>query len=152
MTKVAMVSGASRGIERAIAAERERQGFALGLGIRQATLVPPDTFAPAGLASFVYEAGEPGNETAWVEATLARLFALSIEGAAIATGTVKWLNGLVHSGGWRTGRNRLATWQRRLSLPFVRTDLRSPSEGLRDREPLCPYRNRLGHGLQVVCR
>lgn len=72
MTKVAMISGASRGIGRAIAAELGRQGFALSLGIRQVTLVPPETFAPAGFASFAYEAAEPGNETAWVEATLAR--------------------------------------------------------------------------------
>ena len=76
--KVAMISGASRGIGRAIAAELGRQGFALSLGIRDTALVPPEAFAPAGLASFAYEAGEPGNETAWVEATLARFGRIDI--------------------------------------------------------------------------
>ncbi|BCB21170.1 agropine synthesis reductase [Bosea sp. ANAM02] len=72
MAKVAMVSGASRGIGRAIAAELGRQGFALSLGIRDAKASPGEGFAPAGLASFAYEAGEPGNEAAWVAETMAR--------------------------------------------------------------------------------
>ena len=70
--KVAMISGASRGIGRAIAAELGRHGYALSLGIRNAALIPQAGFAPAGLIGFPYEAGEPGNETQWVERTLSR--------------------------------------------------------------------------------
>jgi NAD(P)-dependent dehydrogenase (short-subunit alcohol dehydrogenase family) len=70
--KVAMISGASRGIGRAIAEELGRQGFALSLGIRQPSMAPPERATPAGLVSFPYEAASPGNEAAWVEQTLAR--------------------------------------------------------------------------------
>ena len=67
-----MVSGASRGIGRAIAAELGRQGIALSLAIRDASTVPEDGFALAGSMHFAYQATEVGSERAWVEATLAR--------------------------------------------------------------------------------
>lgn len=76
--KVAMVSGASRGIGRAIAAELGRLGFALSLGIRDPAQIPENGFAPAGLTHFAYEAGEPGNEAEWVTATLARFGRLDV--------------------------------------------------------------------------
>lgn len=73
MTKVAMISGASRGIGRAIAEQLGRQGIALSLGIRDTASMPhAEAFAPAGLIAFPYQATEPGSEKAWVEATLAR--------------------------------------------------------------------------------
>ena len=72
MAKVAMVSGASRGIGRAIAAELGRQGYALSLGIREPSRIPDQGFAPAGLMSFAYEAAAPGNERDWVAETITR--------------------------------------------------------------------------------
>ena len=71
MTRVAMISGASRGIGRAIAAQLGRQGIALSLAIRDPSAVPgADEFAPAGLMSFAYQAADVGSEKSWVQATL----------------------------------------------------------------------------------
>lgn len=72
MAKVAMISGASRGIGRAIAAELGRQGYALSLGIRDQRAMPGDDFAPSGLACFPYEAAGLGDEQAWTAETIAR--------------------------------------------------------------------------------
>ena len=73
-----MISGASRGIGRAIAEELGRQGFALSLAIRDCASVPGDEFAPAGMMSFAYEATGQGSEQAWVEATMARFGSIDI--------------------------------------------------------------------------
>ena len=72
--RVAMVSGANRGIGRAIARELARRGFRLSLGVRK-----PET-PVAGLAGVApdavfltrYEAREPDAGNAWVAATMAR--------------------------------------------------------------------------------
>ncbi len=78
MTKVAMISGASRGIGRAIAEELGRQGIALSLAIRDSALAPGEGFAPAGMMSFAYQATDPGSERAWVEATMAHFGRIDI--------------------------------------------------------------------------
>lgn len=78
MTKVAMISGASRGIGRAIAKELGRQGIALSLAIRDPSLAPGEGFAPAGMMSFAYQATDPGSERAWVEATMAHFGRIDI--------------------------------------------------------------------------
>ncbi len=78
MTKVAMISGASRGIGRAIAEELGRQGIALSLAIRDSALAHGEGFAPAGMMSFAYQATDPGSERAWVEATMAQFGRIDI--------------------------------------------------------------------------
>lgn len=65
--RVAMVSGASRGIGRAVAERLRAVGYRVSAGMR----------CPAGAASdaFValpYEAGDPASAAAWVAATVAR--------------------------------------------------------------------------------
>lgn len=71
-----MISGASRGIGRAIAEELGRQGIAVSLAIRDPAMLPTEGFAPAGMMTFAYEAtgrgSEQSSEQAWVEATMAR--------------------------------------------------------------------------------
>lgn len=78
MTKVAMISGASRGIGRAIAEELGRQGIVLSLAIRDPALAPGEGVAPAGMMSFAYQATDPGSERAWVEATMAHFGRIDI--------------------------------------------------------------------------
>lgn len=78
MTKIAMISGASRGIGRAIAEELGRQGIALSLAIRDSALAPGEGFAPAEMMSFAYQATDPGSERAWVEATMAHFGRIDI--------------------------------------------------------------------------
>jgi NAD(P)-dependent dehydrogenase (short-subunit alcohol dehydrogenase family) len=63
--RVAMISGASRGIGAAIAAQLAEAGWALSLGMR--------TPRPVGDALVhAYDAGAAEAETAWVDATVAR--------------------------------------------------------------------------------
>jgi NAD(P)-dependent dehydrogenase (short-subunit alcohol dehydrogenase family) len=68
MNKVAMVSGASRGIGREIALELGRRGYRLSLGMREPHAYEgvPDAFVHA------YEARDPDAAREWVDATLGR--------------------------------------------------------------------------------
>jgi NAD(P)-dependent dehydrogenase (short-subunit alcohol dehydrogenase family) len=68
MNKVAMVSGASRGIGREIALELARRGYKLSLGMRDPAAYDgsPDALLHP------YEARDPDAGRAWVEATLTR--------------------------------------------------------------------------------
>lgn len=74
MDKVAMVSGANRGIGREIALELARRGYRLSLGMRE-----PHPFdgAPDAL-SHGYEARDPKSARAWVDATLERFGRLDV--------------------------------------------------------------------------
>lgn len=78
--RVAMVSGASRGIGLAIARELARRGCALSLGLRRPGAVPADlgALAPARLLTHRYEAGEPATGDDWVAATVARFGRIDI--------------------------------------------------------------------------
>lgn len=69
MTRTVMISGASRGIGAAIAAEMRAAGWNVSLGLRR-----PETAGqgdPACLACR-YDAEDPASEAAWVAATRAR--------------------------------------------------------------------------------
>jgi NAD(P)-dependent dehydrogenase (short-subunit alcohol dehydrogenase family) len=66
-----MVSGATRGIGKAIAAELARNGFALSLGARRPSALPAELMTPDTLA-VPYDATDRGGEQRWVDATLAR--------------------------------------------------------------------------------
>ena len=68
LDKVAMVSGASRGIGREIALELARRGYRLSLGLRNMHAYDgvPDAFLHP------YEARDPYAARAWVDATIAR--------------------------------------------------------------------------------
>jgi NAD(P)-dependent dehydrogenase (short-subunit alcohol dehydrogenase family) len=67
LKRVAMISGANRGIGQAIARELDRAGFALSLGIRR-----PDPAASDAALVFPYEARDRAAAAAWVDATIAR--------------------------------------------------------------------------------
>jgi NAD(P)-dependent dehydrogenase (short-subunit alcohol dehydrogenase family) len=69
--RVAVVSGAGRGIGLAIARALAGEGWALSLGLRDPSRVP-EIAAPAGLMAHAYEATAPGAADAWIGATLAR--------------------------------------------------------------------------------
>ncbi len=71
--RVAMISGASRGIGAEIAHALRAAGYALSLGVRRPEAAHA-IFGDAGddLLVVPYEAAEPGAATAWVEATLTR--------------------------------------------------------------------------------
>ena len=75
MQKVAMISGASRGIGREIADELDRRGYLLSLGVRN----------PAGLNDsyadslvFGYEARDPEAGRRWVDATIERFGGINV--------------------------------------------------------------------------
>lgn len=69
--RVAMISGASRGIGAAIAAHLAELGWQLSLSARQPDRLPP---RPGGQAVFAcrHDAEDPASEAAWVEATVRR--------------------------------------------------------------------------------
>ena len=75
MAKIAMISGATRGIGLAIARELRASGYALSLGVRRpdavATLFAHDDALPA-VMSYAYEAADCEAPAAWVAATLQR--------------------------------------------------------------------------------
>lgn len=68
--RLAMVSGANRGIGRAIAEALAGCGWHLSLGVRD----PGGTAPPAGTEALVhrYDARDPRGASAWVEATMGR--------------------------------------------------------------------------------
>lgn len=66
--RVAMISGANRGIGAAIAARLAVSGWRLSLGVRR----PDETTAPEGALVHRADAAEPGSEVPWVAATAAR--------------------------------------------------------------------------------
>ena len=74
--RVAMVSGANRGIGLAVARELGRAGFALSLGVRRPQAIPPD-LAPDAFAH-PYDATDGKSARAWVEATVARFGRLDV--------------------------------------------------------------------------
>ncbi len=68
--RVVMVSGANRGIGRAIAEACQARGYKLSLGVRK-----PETLSAFGADDVLiheYDAERPETATAWTEATLAR--------------------------------------------------------------------------------
>ena len=78
--RVAMVSGANRGIGLAIARELARRGCRLSLGVRRTDGLPAALRAldPADVMAHRYEAREPGAGDDWVAATIARFGRIDI--------------------------------------------------------------------------
>jgi len=78
--RVAMVSGASRGIGLAIARELARRGCSLSLGVRNPDALPTALRALGAERVFAhrYEALEPAAGDAWVAATVARFGRIDI--------------------------------------------------------------------------
>ena len=68
MSRVALVSGANRGIGRAVAEALATAGWRLSLGVRDTAGLS----APGGAMVQRYDARDAAAPTAWVEATLAR--------------------------------------------------------------------------------
>jgi NAD(P)-dependent dehydrogenase (short-subunit alcohol dehydrogenase family) len=66
--RVAMVSGAARGLGRAVAERLAAAGYAISAGVRD-----PGVALPAGFNAVRYHATEPGSAESWVEATMAAL-------------------------------------------------------------------------------
>jgi NAD(P)-dependent dehydrogenase (short-subunit alcohol dehydrogenase family) len=78
--RVAMVSGANRGIGLAIAREMARRGCALSLGVRRPQSLPAELRALGEERLLVhrYEAADPAAGDAWVAATVARFGRIDI--------------------------------------------------------------------------
>jgi NAD(P)-dependent dehydrogenase (short-subunit alcohol dehydrogenase family) len=72
MKKVAMITGASRGIGLAIARELKSAGFALSLGVRRPGSVPTDLSGAADVLGQSYDATDRTAAAPWVGATIAR--------------------------------------------------------------------------------
>ncbi|GGH16486.1 agropine synthesis reductase [Alsobacter metallidurans] len=70
--RVAMVSGANRGIGLAVARELGRAGFALSLGVRRPETVPADLASGADVLVCGYDARDRASATAWADSTAAR--------------------------------------------------------------------------------
>jgi NAD(P)-dependent dehydrogenase (short-subunit alcohol dehydrogenase family) len=68
MQKVAMISGASRGIGREITEELARRGYLLSLGVRN----PAGLYGHLDSLVFPYEARDPEAGRRWVDATVER--------------------------------------------------------------------------------
>ena len=66
--RVAMVSGAARGIGRAVTERLLAAGYTVSAGVRDASRLP----AHERLTAHVFEASAPGSAEAWVAATVAR--------------------------------------------------------------------------------
>lgn len=69
MTKIAMISGASRGIGAAIAARMLGAGWQVSLGLRQPSAAP---LQGRDVLACHYDALDPGSEQDWVHRTMAR--------------------------------------------------------------------------------
>lgn len=72
MQKVAMISGANRGIGLAIARELKQACFALSLGIRQPGSFTDPLASDGGVLLHPYDARDRGAATPWIDATIAR--------------------------------------------------------------------------------
>lgn len=70
--RVAMVSGANRGIGLAVARELGRAGFRLSLGVRRPETVPADLADSPDVLVSPYDARDRASAQRWVEATAAR--------------------------------------------------------------------------------
>lgn len=66
--RVALVSGASRGIGAACARHLSETGWTLSLGMREP--VRPDWADPERVRVFAYDAAQAGSEQAWVDGTI----------------------------------------------------------------------------------
>src|SRR5258708_18410978 len=72
MRRVAMISGASRGIGLAIARELKQSGFALSLGIRTPGRFYDPLATEDEVLVYPYDAADPNAAIPWVKATMAR--------------------------------------------------------------------------------
>lgn len=70
--RVVMISGASRGIGRAIARRLGGEGYRLSLGVRDPGGFDLDGFDPGATLVHRFEAAAPEAASAWVDATVAR--------------------------------------------------------------------------------
>lgn len=77
MKRVAMISGSSRGIGRAIALELHQAGYALSLGLRRPNSLPPELAGPDTLV-VPYDATDRTAERRWVQATQERFGAIDV--------------------------------------------------------------------------
>ena len=69
--RVAMISGANRGIGLAIASRLQGEGWSLSLGVRSPAKLP-EALAGAGVLTVPFDATDSTSERHWVEATMER--------------------------------------------------------------------------------
>lgn len=74
MGRVAMISGANRGIGNAVARRLHREGYRLSLGVRRPAAFTDRSGLEGGgeVAAIAYEAAEVASATRWVDETMAR--------------------------------------------------------------------------------